>query len=79
MKTSNFMSGFCWKKITPVRSLVIMFMMIASTTTIAEQSFEALDPEMLEFLELFTADEEELLDIALDEESQASTRQVTGE
>ncbi len=75
MRTLNFTSGWRWKKIIPASLLLVTLMFMLNRQSLAQQ-FEPLDMEMLEFLGLYEAGEEDLLDIAMDEENKTpkSTR-----
>ena len=69
MKILDFMNGCYLSRHIQVRSLVFfMSMMMLHTNTLADQSVQALDKELLEFLSLYEADDEDLLDLAIDAE-----------
>ena len=70
MKILNFMNGYYSRSRIQVKSLaLILFMMILQTNSHANQPLQALDTELLEFLSLYDAEDEELLDQVIEEES----------
>ena len=70
MKILNFMNGCCNRSRVQVKSIaLILFMMILQTNSYASQPLQALDVELLEFLSLYDAEDEELIDQVIDEES----------
>lgn len=69
MKILNFMNGYYLTRRTQVKPLLaFLFMMILQTNSLADQSLQALDQDLLEFLSLYEDDDENLLDQAINEE-----------
>ena len=70
MKILSFMNGYYSRSRIQVKSLaLILFMMILQTNSHANQPLQALDTELLEFLSLYDAEDEELVDQVIEEES----------
>ncbi len=69
MKILNFISGFCSRNSNRASRLMLLLFMLLAHSLQADQSFEALDKEFLEFLSLYDVEDEEILKIALDEEA----------
>ena len=69
MKILNFMNG-CYKRSCIQASSIglFLFMMMLQTHSHADEPLQTLDADLLEFLSLYDADDEDLVDLAIDEE-----------
>lgn len=74
MKISNFISGYYSRISNLANALMLILIMGIANTLQADENFEALDREFLEFLSLYEVEDEEILAIALDQQQTADTQ-----